>query len=180
MAKDGGGNFDWSEDAECAKKINKEKVDLFFSYEYAERHEAKNLCFSCPVRKECLKWALENKEIWGIWGGRDEDEIRRTLSVNVEGAEVRRSRYPICPFCSANTSKLVAKIVDKPGGGRWTTMRMVECSECGFEWRSRTSANAVKAYFAEKAAKELKRKKGTPAPTLFDDSILDSPEGEDQ
>lgn len=159
MAKDGGGSTDWINDAECAKREYRDKVEIFFSYKYDERHEAKNICYTCPVRDKCLKWALESKEIWGIWGGRDEYEIRRTLSVNNEGVEVRLNRYPICPYCSANTSKLVAKIVEKPGGGRWTTMRMVECSECGFEWRSRTSANAVNAYFAEKAAREDKKRK---------------------
>jgi hypothetical protein len=169
MAKDTGGSTDWIQDAECAKREYRSKEELFFSYKYEERHEAKNICFTCPVREQCLKWALENKEIWGIWGGRDEDEIRRTLSVNVEGVEVRRSRYPICPFCSANTSKLMSKIVEKPGGGRWTTMRVVECTACGFEWRSRTSANAVNAYFVEKANKSEKKKAVvSEQPTLFE------------
>lgn len=170
MAKDTGGSTEWIEDSECSKLEYRQKVDIFFSYKHEERHEAKNICYKCPVREQCLKWALENKEIWGIWGGRDELEIRRTLSVNNDGMEVRLSRYPICPYCSANTSKLVAKIVDKPGGGRWTTMRVVECTACGFSWRSRTSANAVNAYFAEKAAKAEKKKLSTSEddqPSLF-------------
>jgi hypothetical protein len=70
--------------------------------------------------------------------------------------------------CSAPTSKLIAKIVDKPGGGRWKTMRIVECTRCGFNWRSRTSANAVNAYLAERAARDEKKAKsvGLPTPTL--------------
>jgi WhiB family transcriptional regulator, redox-sensing transcriptional regulator len=162
MAKDTGGDLDWMVGSECAKPENKKIIEIFFSPKYDERHAAKNICFACPVRKDCLKWALESKQIWGIWGGRDEDEIRRTLSVNVDGAEVRRSRFPICPYCSANTKYLKASIVDKPGGGRWTTMRIVECLECSFKWRSRTSANAVNAFHAlaeEKAAKKAKGSK---------------------
>ena len=164
MAKDGGGSFEWSEDAECAKKVHRKNPDIFFSYKYEDRSQAKRLCAACPVRVDCLKWSLENKEIWGIWGGRDEDEIRRALSVNEDGVEVRKSQYPICLSCSAPTSKLVAKIVDKPGGGRWKTMRIVECSRCGFNWRSRTSANAVNAYFAERAARDEKKAKAVSLP----------------
>jgi len=169
VAKYNGGSIEWMADSECAKVGYRGKEDIFFSYKPEDRHEAKNICYSCPVRDLCLKWALENKEIWGIWGGRDELEIRKTLSVNAEGVEVRLRRYPICPYCSASTSKLKAKIVEKPGGGRWTTMRVVECSDCGFEWRSRTSANAVNAYFADKANKSTKKKAVvSEQPPLFD------------
>jgi WhiB family redox-sensing transcriptional regulator len=165
MSKNNPEDLDWMNGSECGKLENKHLAEMFFSPKYEERHKAKNMCFSCPVRRDCLKWALESKQIWGIWGGRDEDEIRRTLSVNVDGAEVRRSRFPICPYCSANTKFLKTMIVDKPGGGRWTTMRVVECTECNFKWRSRTSANAVNAFHAlaeEKAAKKSKAK-GTKA-----------------
>lgn len=31
--------------------------------------EAKQICRSCPVRLECLEYALEIREEWGIWGG---------------------------------------------------------------------------------------------------------------
>lgn len=29
---------------------------------------AKKHCLNCPVRNECLGFALENDEPWGIWG----------------------------------------------------------------------------------------------------------------
>lgn len=134
-------------------------VEWFFSEEPEEIDAAKNLCFQCPVRKNCIKYALESKEIWGVWGGKDENQIRRTLSVDVNGVEYRRGRYPQCGYCSARTSKLKTYIVDLPGGGRWTTARMVECTECGFSWRSRTSANAVNAYHAERENKKNKKSK---------------------
>jgi hypothetical protein len=155
-------NFDWQKDAECAKKEYEEFADFFFSEDPQEKYAAKNLCFQCPVRKDCVKWALESKTIWGVFGGRDENEIRRTLSVNADGDEIRRDRYPQCPYCSARTSRLETHIVDNPDGGRWTTMRLVTCLDCSFTWRSRTSANAINAYHAnreEKAVKKLSKKK---------------------
>lgn len=152
-------DMEWQKDALCSAPENKDKVEMFFSDEPEEKYQAKNLCFQCPVRKDCIKYALESKEIWGIWGGKDENEIRRTLSVNADGLEYRRGRYPQCGYCSARTSKLITYIIDLPGGGRWTTARVVECTECGFKWRSRTSANAVNAYHAEREDKKNKKSK---------------------
>lgn len=148
----------WQSESVCAKKENENKVEWFFSDDPEEKYAAKNLCFTCPVRKDCIKYALEEKQIWGVWGGRDENEIRRILSVDANGDEYRRGRYPQCPFCFARTSKLTTYIVDLPGGGRWTTARMVECTDCGFNWRSRTSANAVNAYHAQKSDKKKPKK----------------------
>ena len=41
------------------------------------RREAKRVCRSCDVRAECLEYALENDERFGIWGGMSERERRR-------------------------------------------------------------------------------------------------------
>lgn len=30
---------------------------------------AKDLCNSCPIRAQCLEFALANNEAYGIWGG---------------------------------------------------------------------------------------------------------------
>jgi hypothetical protein len=103
-----------------------------------------------------LKWALEHKQIWGIWGGKDEGEIRRTLSVSWNGQESRRQRFPQCPYCNARPNKLKTLVVDVPGGGRWATMRLVQCEACDFTWRSRTSANAVDAYHIQREEKLAK------------------------
>lgn len=149
-------DMSYQKDSLCSKKENENLIEFFFSDLPEEKYQAKNLCYQCPVRKDCIKYALESKQIWGIWGGKDENEIRRTLSVDANGDEYRRGRYPQCGYCSARTSKLKTYIVDLPGGGRWTTARMVECTECGFTWRSRTSANAVNAYHAEREEKKKK------------------------
>lgn len=152
-------DMDWQRDAECGKTEHRDKIEYFFSKEPTEKYEAKNLCFSCPVRQQCLQWALEHRQINGIWGGRDEMEIRRALSVTYLGEEARRRRFPNCPFCSARPSKLNTAVVDLPKGGRWNTARIVYCTECKFSWRSRTSVNAVMAYKSAKADKTKSRPK---------------------
>jgi len=152
-------NLKWQIDATCAQPENSESVDWFFSKEPKEKYAAKNLCFGCPVRKQCLQWALEHRQIWGIWGGKDEVEMRRALSVSYKGEEARRRRYPHCPYCGARPAKLNTSSVEIPGGGRWTTAKIVSCTVCEFSWRSRTSVNAVLAYQQEKAERAVKKEK---------------------
>lgn len=63
--------------------------DLFFPPVEAESSEqrhareaaAKAVCASCPVRQECLSWALTNRERLGVWGGLTERE-RSLLGAN--------------------------------------------------------------------------------------------------
>ena len=39
--------------------------------------DAKKTCLGCPVRHECLQYALDHDERFGIWGGLSERERRR-------------------------------------------------------------------------------------------------------
>jgi len=41
--------------------------------------QAKAICARCPVRAECLEYALDTREAYGIWGGATEDERRAML-----------------------------------------------------------------------------------------------------
>ena len=40
--------------------------------------EAKAVCAGCPVRRECLAFALRTEQVHGIWGGTTADE--RTIA----------------------------------------------------------------------------------------------------
>ena len=43
-------------------------------------HVAKSICARCPVRTECLEYALRVHEPIGIWGGLNEAERRQLTS----------------------------------------------------------------------------------------------------
>jgi WhiB family redox-sensing transcriptional regulator len=51
--------------------------DLFFPARGASTDDAKAVCRSCPVRLQCLEYALANGEKCGVWGGLSERERRR-------------------------------------------------------------------------------------------------------
>lgn len=38
--------------------------------------EAKRICSNCPVMTECLTFAIEQRQYFGIWGGTTEEERR--------------------------------------------------------------------------------------------------------
>ena len=139
----------WCERGACAAPENKDVVNSFYATTPRERDTARNLCVSqCPVRAECLRWALEHSEIWGVWGGCDESELRRALSLNAVKQSVDRSRHPHCPYCSARPSKLKIVKVHRPNSHRID--EHIECVECGFYWRARTSIAAIRAYWRER------------------------------
>jgi hypothetical protein len=50
---------------------------IFFPERGDSTIEAKQVCAGCPVRGECLDFALDLNEKFGIWGGKSERERRR-------------------------------------------------------------------------------------------------------
>jgi WhiB family redox-sensing transcriptional regulator len=51
--------------------------DLFFPARGDSTAEAKAVCAGCTVRADCLEYALETVQRFGIWGGTAERERRR-------------------------------------------------------------------------------------------------------
>ncbi|WP_182346211.1 WhiB family transcriptional regulator [Tomitella gaofuii] len=63
----------WQDQALCAQT----DPEAFFPEKGGSTREAKRICQSCEVRAECLEYALEHDERFGIWGGLSERERRR-------------------------------------------------------------------------------------------------------
>lgn len=51
--------------------------DTFFPERGEDSRPAKEICRGCPVRQECLDYALDTRQLYGIWGGTSERERRR-------------------------------------------------------------------------------------------------------
>ncbi|HEY9264590.1 MAG TPA: WhiB family transcriptional regulator [Mycobacterium sp.] len=64
---------DWYEGAICAQT----DPEAFFPKKGGTTTAAKKVCASCPVRSQCLDWALDTVELWGVWGGTTRLERRK-------------------------------------------------------------------------------------------------------
>lgn len=75
----------WRKFSACAEA----DPELFFptSSEVEKTAQAKKVCGRCPVRQQCLTWALEAGQDTGVWGGMDERE-RRTIHGRPSSAQV--------------------------------------------------------------------------------------------
>ena len=69
----------WTVDAACAGA----DPSVFFPEHGRAATQAKQICAGCPVRADCLDFALASHERFGIYGGLTEKERR---------AEARRRR----------------------------------------------------------------------------------------
>ncbi|MEN8233945.1 MAG: WhiB family transcriptional regulator [Actinomycetota bacterium] len=65
----------WYENAACASYPS----EVFFPPIDAPSaaRVAKLICAECPVREECLAFAVETAQTEGVWGGMDAGERRR-------------------------------------------------------------------------------------------------------
>jgi WhiB family redox-sensing transcriptional regulator len=71
-------SYDWRDDAACRDT----SPDLFFPVgttgaAIRQIEDAKQVCFQCTVRPECLEFALTTNQDSGVWGGTDEEERRK-------------------------------------------------------------------------------------------------------
>ena len=65
----------WRTQARC-KGIDPE---VFYPVSDEDADEAKSICGECPVRLQCLEYAIVARERDGVWGGATEKERRRII-----------------------------------------------------------------------------------------------------
>lgn len=65
-------DMDWTERARC-RGVD---PDQFFLRGAAQSRGALKLCGRCPVKEECLSYALEHDVDFGVWGGLTERQRR--------------------------------------------------------------------------------------------------------
>jgi WhiB family transcriptional regulator, redox-sensing transcriptional regulator len=86
---------EWIERARCID----EDPELFFPVgttgsAIVQTERAIAICLECPVRRECLTWALETAQDAGVWGGLSEEDRR----------EIRRRRRREAAFATSRTA----------------------------------------------------------------------------
>lgn len=66
-------NDTWREDALCRQT----DPELYFPERGGSTQDAKDVCQICEVRTNCLDYALNTGQNFGVWGGLGEGELRR-------------------------------------------------------------------------------------------------------
>ncbi len=66
---------EWMAEGNCRS----EPPGTFFPSDGVGVAIAQRICVTCPVREQCLEYALENRIDHGVWGGTSERERRRIL-----------------------------------------------------------------------------------------------------
>jgi WhiB family redox-sensing transcriptional regulator len=99
---------DWRARAACRRGL----LDAMFPTEQDKKgiEYAKSLCQLCPVRRQCLSWALDNGEQYGIWGGATPEEralagVRRWCTVCRRRFEPTSRNHRRCDGCRDGRSK---------------------------------------------------------------------------
>ena len=77
-----GRDIEWQRDAACAGT----DVETFYPDKGESPQPAKRICRTCEVRAECLEYALELGERFGVWGMATERERRRLSKLLSEDA----------------------------------------------------------------------------------------------
>jgi hypothetical protein len=93
----------WRASGDCASV----DPELWYPEKGGSVREAKRICGGCPIKVECLAWALDHAETFGVWGGLSERERRRLKRPGTR--ERRQPMYQITggtyrcpePDCSA-------------------------------------------------------------------------------
>jgi WhiB family transcriptional regulator, redox-sensing transcriptional regulator len=78
---------DWFDDAACRGA----DTTVFFPPSDAHADAAKTICATCPVREECLEFALETRPPDGVWGGLTPIERHRLIRRRQKAARKART-----------------------------------------------------------------------------------------
>ncbi len=88
------GPLAWTADASCQGRASCSSRPPVSDPRPASLREsqARSVCTSCPVMRQCRDWARENRE-YGFWGGESEED-RAAAGFRVDMPVGRVARYP--------------------------------------------------------------------------------------
>jgi WhiB family redox-sensing transcriptional regulator len=74
----------WRDLAACLDIVSAD-YDPFFADSAELQAEAIAICATCPVRNDCLTFAVRTGQQYGIWGGQPERIVRRLIAADRAG-----------------------------------------------------------------------------------------------
>lgn len=115
---------DWLATAPC-----KEDPEAMFPGSLAHEIEtAKAYCRACPAIQRCRDWAINEREIYGVWGGLDEDERWAIFRQNPQPHPRTPQTTGPRPPAPASLAELVDRSTTPQPGGHlvWTGRKTPE------------------------------------------------------
>lgn len=103
---------DWQRDALCAPSNAGAGGHNYLTTDKAEQRRIAARCSGCPVRYDCLEYALILDEELGVWGGATESE-RKVLRRTVRKALRTSTRQTFLTYRS-DVRRLLQPFLDQP------------------------------------------------------------------
>jgi WhiB family transcriptional regulator, redox-sensing transcriptional regulator len=94
----------WRDRAACRDVVSAD-YDPFFAESKDLQLQAIIICRTCPVREDCLTFAVRTGQQYGIWGGQPERVVRRLIAADRAG----RPRHRQAPAGHPQASKTHCK-----------------------------------------------------------------------
>lgn len=134
----------WWRSAACEGISDPENLDGDTELPFSDQSDViksfkDDYCWKCPVARECLQDALDRRTVWGVWGRRDQNEIRAQICLDdMERPRPEPRRGFKCLWCSGKS------ITELTADKKWRTL---QCADCGLRWTARiyNSARREKA-----------------------------------
>ena len=82
----------WRDEAACRDVVTAD-YDPFFADSAQLQAEAIAICTACPVRDDCLTFAVRTGQQYGIWGGQPQRIVRRLIAADRAGRPQARRAY---------------------------------------------------------------------------------------
>jgi WhiB family transcriptional regulator, redox-sensing transcriptional regulator len=94
----------WRDQAACRNLVTAD-YDPFFADTAEFQVEAIAICATCPVRDDCLTFAVRTGQQYGIWGGQPQQMVRRLIAADRAGRPHRRQAAAGHPQASRTRCK---------------------------------------------------------------------------
>lgn len=115
----------WMDDGICAQT----DPAAFYPEVGESTLPAKQICSLCPVKTECLRYAIDHQERFGIWGGTSELERRKLRRVRPKAPYVPPTPEQVDQvYMLAATGLSRPKIAETVGVSMWTVKNLTRAT----------------------------------------------------
>jgi WhiB family redox-sensing transcriptional regulator len=95
----------WREEAACRGT----DLTVFFPGRGESAGPARRVCAGCPVRHECLEFALRHGEVHGIWGGLTERDRRALRTRRLSAVRQERDAAMAAAAAAGSTKAAIGR-----------------------------------------------------------------------